>query len=178
MRAVLARVLRLALVLSLLGAVLVQPAAPAYTGRQSLKTLDTGVLGKLNAIRSAHGLSPLHPNARLAAAASYHCRELAAHGYFAHTSADGGAFWKRIERWYAPRPGGYWTVGENLLWSSPSVDATQALAAWMRSPEHRANILSRDWREIGIAAVHVTSGPGIYGGRPVTIITTDFGARA
>src|SRR5215475_10761696 len=110
-RAVLARVLRLAVVLSLLGAVLVQSAAPAGVGRQSLGPLDAGVLGKLNAIRSAHGLSPLHPNARLSAAAPYHCRELAAHGYFAHTSAGGGAFWKRIERWYAPRAGGSWSVG-------------------------------------------------------------------
>ena len=170
--------LRLAVLLSVLGAVLVQTSAPASTGRQQLGALDAGVLGRLNAIRSAHGLTPLRLNAGLAEAASYHCRELAARGYFAHTSADGGAFWKRIERWYAPTPGGSWTVGENLLWSSPGVDAAQALAAWMRSPEHRANILRHDWREIGIAAVHLTSGPGVYGGRPVTIITTDFGARA
>ena len=89
------------------------------------------------------------------------------------------AFWKRIERWYVPpQGGGSWTVGENLLWSTPRVDASQALVAWMKSPEHRANILSPDWREIGIAAVHVTNASGVYGGRPVTIITTDFGARS
>jgi uncharacterized protein YkwD len=108
----------------------------------------------------------------------YHSRELAARGYFAHTSPDGSPFWKRIERWYAPHQPGSWTVGENLLWSSPEVDASQAVVAWMKSPEHRANILSPGWREIGIAAVHVTRASGVYGGRPVTIITTDFGARS
>ncbi len=139
--------------------------------------LDAGVLGGLNAIRTAHGLKPLRLSTSLSAAAAFHSRELASDGYFSHDSAGGGAFWKRIERWYAPVPQGSWTVGENLLWQSPSVNASQALAAWMKSPEHKANILSPDWREIGIAAVHVESAGGVYGGRPVTIITTDFGAR-
>jgi uncharacterized protein YkwD len=178
---VIARVLRLAVLLSLVGAIAAPIALPSGAPaqhRQTLTALDAGVLGKLNAIRSAHGLAPLHVSAALTAAAAYHSRELAAGGYFAHTSADGSAFWKRIERWYAPQPSGSWTVGENLLWSSPGVDASQALVAWMNSPEHRANILSPDWREVGIAALHVTRASGVYGGRPVTIITTDFGARS
>jgi uncharacterized protein YkwD len=47
----------------------------------------------------------------------------------------------------------------------------------MHSPEHRANILTARWRDIGIAAVHVDSAPGTYQNLPVTIITTDFGVR-
>jgi hypothetical protein len=34
------------------------------------------------------------------------------------------------------------------------------------------------WREIGVSAVHAASAPGVYHGLPVTIITTDFGARS
>ena len=176
---VIARVLRLALLVALLGVVAAPTAAPAPVHReQSVAALDTAVLEGLNAIRKAHGLVSLRASASLAAAAGFHSRELATGGYFAHTSADGGAFWKRIERWYAPRATGSWEVGENLLWCSPDVDAQQALRSWMDSPEHRANILGADWREIGVAAVHVTSAGGVYGGRPVTIITADFGARA
>jgi uncharacterized protein YkwD len=48
---------------------------------------------------------------------------------------------------------------------------------WMNSPEHRANILTPRWREVGISAVHVLGAPGTYDGRTVTIITTDFGIR-
>jgi uncharacterized protein YkwD len=48
---------------------------------------------------------------------------------------------------------------------------------WMNSPEHRANMLARNWSEIGLSAVHVERAPGVYGGRPVTVVTTDFGAR-
>ena len=56
--------------------------------------------------------------------------------------------------------------------------ATQkALETWMDSPPHRENILSRDWREIGIGAVFVASAPGEYRGRSVTIVTADFGSR-
>ena len=71
----------------------------------------------------------------------------------------------------------YWAVGENLLYSSPDVDAPGAVEMWMESPEHRANILRKSWREVGISAVHADSAPGEYEGLPVTIITADFGVR-
>ena len=69
------------------------------------------------------------------------------------------------------------SVGENLLWSSPDVDPAQAVQLWMASPEHRQNILTARWREIGVGALHADSAPGTNGGRAVTVITTDFGVR-
>ena len=72
-------------------------------------------------------------------------------GYFQHESRDGTAFWRRIGRWYGSTGYGYWSVGENLLWSSPQVDAHGALNLWMNSPEHRKNILSSAFHHIGIA---------------------------
>jgi uncharacterized protein YkwD len=142
----------------------------------SLVALESGVLHQLNAIRSRHGLVPLRASARLAAAAAQHSREMASDGYFEHSSVDGTAFSTRIAHWYPSKGFGFWSVGENLLWSSPSVDPGRALTMWMHSPEHRANILDSRWREIGVAAVHTTAG-GTYGNQPVTIITTDFGVR-
>ena len=139
--------------------------------------LESGVLRELNEIRLQHGLVPLRSNGRLAAAAEQHSQEMASAGYFDHSSKDGTSFWQRIKQWY-PRGGGSgWSVGENLLWASPGVDPARALDLWMHSPEHKANILAPRWREIGISAVHVSSAPGTYRGLPVTIITTDFGAR-
>jgi hypothetical protein len=38
-------------------------------------------------------------------------------------------------------------------------------------------MLTARWREIGLSAVHVMTAPGTYGGREVTIVTTDFGVR-
>jgi uncharacterized protein YkwD len=139
--------------------------------------LESQTLSQLNAIRAHHGLKPLHLSLRLTAAASAHSRQMVARGYFAHESAGGGAFWRRIQHFYGSQGYHYWSVGENLLWSSPNVDAGGAVQMWMNSPEHRANILNGDWREIGLSALHVPSAPGVYGGHEVTVFTTDFGAR-
>jgi uncharacterized protein YkwD len=48
---------------------------------------------------------------------------------------------------------------------------------WMSSPVHRATLLNPAWREVGIAARHYSSAPGIYSRQAVTILTADFGVR-
>jgi uncharacterized protein YkwD len=160
--------------------VLVVPATATSSPSRSgvtLTTLEAGVLQQLNAIRVEHHLVPLTLSSRLTVASKQHTTEMGDDGYFEHSSHDGTAFWKRILRWY-PQAGFHtWSVGENLLWSSPDVGPARALDLWMHSPEHRANILSPHWREIGLSAVHFASAPGTYRGSQVTIITTDFGAR-
>ena len=152
----------------------VVPAAHAG-GRDA--ALESSVLQQINQVRGEHGLAPLKLSAKLAASAAQHSNEMGADGYFAHESFDHSAFWKRVARWYPSKGWRYWTVGENLLWSSPDVTPSRAVTMWMNSPEHRANLLSRAWREIGLSAVHFDAAPGAYGGQPVTIVTADFGAR-
>jgi uncharacterized protein YkwD len=160
-------------------AALAVPAAAAAPQRThvALTPLESSVLVDINAFRRAHHLKPLKPNVKLGAAAMQHTQEMAADGYFAHESHDGGLFWKRIETFYASSPWHYWSVGENLLWSSPDVSASKALQMWLASPEHRANLMNPRWREIGVAAVHEAAAPGVYNGLDVTIVTTDFGVR-
>lgn len=157
------------------------PALPGSNSQHratiALTAFDYGVLAQLNRLRVAHSLLPLHLNLRLSESADAHSREMGVDGYFAHASFDGTTYWKRIEQWYPWSGYQVWSVGENLLWSSPDLSPATALEMWMRSPEHRANILNPNWREIGIAAVHSDGAPGAFGGLPVTIITTDFGVR-
>ena len=159
--------------------VVVAPVASSASSRPraSLSALETGVLQQLNAIRAQHGLVALKLSSDLTASAAQHSAEMGADGYFEHNSVDGTPFWKRIQHWYASNGYGYWSVGENLLWSSPDVDPKGALTLWMNSPEHRANILAPRWREIGISAAHLAQAGGAYQNLPVTIITTDFGVR-
>jgi uncharacterized protein YkwD len=164
------------LVAALVGA----PSAFARHGasnQTSVQALATGVLVELNAIRTAHGLVPVKLNATLSAAAKGHSSEMLTDGYFAHNSFSGAAFWKRLTGYSNKAAHGYWSVGENLLWESPDVAPAEALRLWMASPEHRKNILTPSWREIGISAIHADSAPGTFGGQPVTVITTDFGVR-
>jgi uncharacterized protein YkwD len=154
-------------------------AAPAQPKAASvaLSSLEQGVLADINAFRAQNHLVALRLSAQLTMAAREHTQQMAADGYFAHESADGSAFWKRIQRFYTSSPWRYWSVGENLLWSSPDVDASSALTMWLNSPEHRANLLTARWREIGVSALHVPAAPGTYHGLDVTIVTTDFGVR-
>jgi uncharacterized protein YkwD len=142
-----------------------------------LNTLDKTLLVRINVVRRAHALSPLKLSTALSVAADRHTTEMGQGGYFAHASRDRTLFWKRIERSYPSSGRRSWSVGENLLWAAPDVRATVAVRSWLNSPEHRANLLDPAWREVGIAARHSNSAPGIYGGRPVTIITADFGVR-
>jgi len=139
--------------------------------------LESGVLVQINALRRQHGLAPLRINVRLRAAADAHSAAMANGGFFTHESADGTVFWKRIARFYPKGTRSYWSVGENLLWSSPDVDPPGALRMWVASAPHRKNLLTARWREIGLSAVHVTAGPGVFDNAPVTLLTADFGVR-
>ena len=139
--------------------------------------LDRAILAQLNAFRAAHGVHALRLSRQLDAAASQHSHEMVADGYFGHDSADGTSATQRIESYYPRGSHKHWAVGENLLWASPSISAAAALRVWASSPEHLRNLLDPRWRRIGVSAVHASSAPGVYGGRPVTVITTDFGFR-
>jgi uncharacterized protein YkwD len=152
-------------------------AANVETRATALHTLERSVLTEMNGLRRQHGLVPLRFSYALGAAARQHSTEMANRGYFRHESASGEAFSRRIARFYPMGARRFWSVGENLLWSSAELNAAAALELWLNSPRHRAIMLSRRWLEVGVGAVYVHSAPGVYGGRDVTIVTADFGVR-
>lgn len=153
-------------------------SAPQRTrARSAMAVLENAVVDRMNEIRRSRGLRPLRLNTRLRSAAEFHSGDMGRRGYFEHDSISGTPFWRRIERFYPSRGFRSWTVGENLLWGTGTYGAGFAIREWMNSPPHRANLLSRDWREVGIGAVHFMNAPGEYRGRAVTIVTADFGAR-
>lgn len=162
-----------------LGAALSVPVADAAGRRASasLSSLDLGVLAQLNIVRVEHRLAPFQANGGLNGAATQHSTEMATDGYFAHSSADGSLFWRRLLQ-YFPRTGtASWSVGENLFWTSGAVDPRRVVARWMASPDHRSNILNPNWREIGISSISESAAPGAFDNLDVVIITTDFGGR-
>jgi uncharacterized protein YkwD len=152
------------------------PSAPTRPA-VAVTALSHDVLLSVNAVRRSHGLAALRLSPALSAAAAQHSTEMARVGYFAHESANGASFDKRVARFYPMGSRRFWSVGENLVYAAPNLSADEAMKLWMNSPHHRENLLTARWREIGISAVHVASAPGTYGGGPTTIITTDFGVR-
>jgi uncharacterized protein YkwD len=149
------------------------PRAPAA----SLSQFESSVLVDINRFRLEHGLARLRLSPQLTSAANAHSEQMGIDGYFAHASADGAAFWQRLQSFYRRSPARFWAVGENLLWSTSSLSGNRALDMWLASPPHRRNLLDPRWREIGISAVHEARAPGVYHGLDVTILTTDFGVR-
>ena len=150
-------------------------AAPAATARS--EGMEGAVLREINAIRAEHGAPLLRVSSRLMAVAAEHTREMLRDGYFAHESADGAPFWKRVQLRYPQGRYSYWSAGENLVWASPSLTPEQAVELWLDSPPHRRTMLDPKWREIGVSAAHEESAPGTYEGREVTVLTADFGLR-
>ena len=101
---------------------------------------------------------------------------MADNNYFSHDSRDGSSFLDRLRRVdYVPRYGA-WTVGENIAWGSDSYATPKEIVrAWMHSPGHRANILDRSFREIGIGVVRGAPVGGVSHG---ATYATEFGARS
>lgn len=117
-----------------------------------------------NLSRQNDNLASLTVSPVLEEAARLKAEDMAAKGYFAHTSPAGLTPWHWLDR------AGYKfiTAGENLAINF--VDSQDVANAWMNSPTHRANILNNQFTEIGIAAVK-----GVYNSRETVFIAQFFG---
>jgi uncharacterized protein YkwD len=141
----------------------------------NLDEVRDAVLCLHNRERSAHGLPLLKENAKLRRAAQGHSADMVASRYFAHDSLSGADIADRIlGEGYARGQG--WAIGENIAWGTGSLaTAAEIQQAWMESPGHRANILQRQFREIGIGVA--IGAPVAAGGLAGATYTADFGVR-
>jgi uncharacterized protein YkwD len=148
----------------------------AVVSRATVRQAQEATLCLLNRARAQAGLPRLRLNRRLSRAASRHSREMVRRHYFAHESANGRSAFDRIFAvHYVPRNSS-WSLGENIGWGSLTLAQPIALVRmWMHSPPHRANILSRSFRDIGIG---VAAGIPKRHGRRGATYTTDFGAHS
>jgi uncharacterized protein YkwD len=150
------------------------PAAAMDPSRGNLRSLRRTTLCLLNRERSNHGLPRLRGNRRLHRSAARYSRDMVRRKFFSHVSPGGSSPTDRIKSSGYLRGAGAWAIGENLAWGGGSLASPLGtVRAWMNSPGHRANILSRNFREIGI---------GIALGAPARVgdaatYTTHFGRR-
>jgi uncharacterized protein YkwD len=151
-------------------------SANAVPAKVTKRTVIRATLCVLNAQRERHGLKPLKLNRRLSRAARRHARDMQRRNYFAHDSLGGGSFVDRIRRTGYLRGARSWWVGENLAWGTHDRSAPRAITRmWMRSPGHRANILSPSFTEVGIGLA-LGAPVRLGGGMPAATYATDFGA--
>jgi uncharacterized protein YkwD len=124
------------------------------------------VLEQVNAARRKAGAQPLRASAQLDQAAQKHAEDMLARGFFAHESPEGKTVRERA------REAGYdWrAIGENIAEGQFTVD--EVMDSWMKSPDHRRNILDRGFTELGVG---LALGKGKNGERRV-LWAQSFGA--
>ncbi len=117
-----------------------------------------------NTDRVKNNLHTLTINPLLVEAAKQKANDMATKSYFAHTSPEGVTPW----HWFQMVGYDFTYAGENLAVDfSDSIDVDQA---WMESAGHRANILNKQFSEIGIGTAQ-----GTFEGRVTTFVVQMFG---
>jgi uncharacterized protein YkwD len=109
--------------------------SPRVVNGVELSEVEYEVYQKTNAQRARYGLPPLVLDGRLMQSARRHCRWMARRRVMQHTRAN---------------------VAENIAMGQRS--SGHALRSWMSSSGHRANILKRSYRRIGVAAYRSANG--------------------
>ena len=151
------------------------PAAAAKPGGSNLRMVRHTTLCLLNRERRNHGLPRLRGNGKLRRSATRYSRQMVRRNFFSHVSPGGSTPTERIRRAGYLRGARSWAIGENLAWGSGGyASPLGTVRSWMNSPGHRANILRRDFRAIGIGIA--LGAPGTRAGNAATY-TTHFGRR-
>jgi uncharacterized protein YkwD len=133
--------------------------------------VEDAIVCLTNQERAAAGLPALTKSQALHNAAVAHSRDMAEHDYFAHDSRSGGSPKGRMA---SAGYGGAKSSGENIAYGT-RVTARQIVQMWMNDAPHRANILNRSFRNIGVGAA--TGRPDGPDTADDGTFTEDFGSR-
>jgi len=140
---------------------------PLQSEKESLNPILTraGTIRWTNINRQNNNLLALRESEKLNEAALKKARDIFEKQYFDHISPSGkGSQDLAAEVGYS-----FIAVGENLAMGNFANDR-ELLEAWMASPGHRENILSKKFTEIGVAVLQ-----GEYQGKKTWVAVQEFG---
>ena len=125
---------------------------------------STNIISLTNQSRSAGGLSTLSNNTKLASAALAKANNMFELQYWDHYGPNGESPWQFI------KATGYDYVyaGENLARGFRTAEGVHE--AWMASETHRANIMSSNYKDIGVSVV-----TGVLEGSQTILVVQMFG---
>ncbi|MFC6012888.1 CAP domain-containing protein [Nocardia lasii] len=130
-----------------------QQPQPQVAPTPDVGTERAQALAAVNAARGQQGCAPLLEDSRLAAAAQAHADDMAARGYFGHSSPEGAGTADRVAAaGYVPAQ-----VAENLA-AGQSAGA-DVVASWLGSEGHRATIVNCQLVDTGIGVGFGAQGP-------------------
>jgi hypothetical protein len=117
-----------------------------YTAGADLQAEAEQLFALANQARRAAGVAPLQWDQSLAAAAFYHCKWMVQAGQISHRYSGEPDLKERA----ADRGARFGTIEENVAMGTT---APVIHDAWMKSPGHRANLLSPVVDRVGIAVI-------------------------
>ena len=132
-------------------------------GTESNITINS-LLEKTNQEREKNNQNPLVLNQKLNQAALLKAKNMFSEQYWAHIAPDGTPPWK----WFSDAGYNYDEAGENLAKNYSSIDTV--MTAWMNSPEHRENILKKDYKDVGFAVMD-----GELNGQATSLVVAMYG---
>lgn len=138
------------------------PAATARLGGGWREAIG----GALNAERGAGNAAPLRVCPSLSRAAQAWANHIATTGVFAHTDGP-GSIWDRFAA--AGYADSIRLHAENLAYGPTTVDG--AMAAWKASPLHYENLMTPQFRDVGLGSAIDASGQTVW------VATFSFGGQ-
>lgn len=153
---------------SLLVGLLCMVAVTAAAIEPSNEITAENVLRLMNDYRAQEGLAPLHADLALQDAAADRMHHMEDESFWSHQSPDGLSPF----HWLSQRQYPYRAAGENLAQGFET--ARLLVESWMESRGHRANILSANYEDCGIAIIDgSTLGPAT--GKSIVVM---FGSKS
>ncbi len=116
---------------------------------KDLIVIEKQIFDITNAFRAFHNKAILSFSEKASNVARLHCEDMANKDYFDHESLDGRSPWDRA------KAGGINAFGENISAGNP--DAISAMHGWINSSGHRSNILSSQFRGLGVGGAYSDS---------------------
>jgi len=117
-----------------------------------LKTIEDEIIRLVNIQRSYSGLGGLTFNWQVARVARIKSQDMINNGYFSHYSPVYGSPFKMLESYGLK----FSSAAENIAYGQKTAQAV--MDAWMNSPGHKANILSKTVTQIGVGCAKASNG--------------------
>lgn len=136
----------------------------AFLMPEILAVQQDKVIALTNEFRKKSGLPELKENIRLFSSSGAKAEDMAREQYFSHQSPKG----KTLSFFLDQAGYQYRVAGENL--AVGYFDAQETVEAWKASPTHRANLLDKDFTEIGVGARR-----GVFEGASSVFLAQHFG---
>jgi uncharacterized YkwD family protein len=111
---------------------------------QTVSSYEQQVVDLCNQIRRQNGLPPLSLNWELARVARMKSQDMRDQNYFSHNSPTYGSPFNMMKSFGIH----YSYAGENI--AAGQRTPQEVVNSWMNSPGHRANILNRNFTQIGV----------------------------